>query len=74
MIARVFEALLQLLALLYFGRQLAVCDLQLPARVRDGVAGAMQAVHEVVRRECEQPGHRGEQTDRQSQVARRIPA
>ena len=56
-IARVFEALLQLLALLHFGRQLAVCDLQLPARVRDSIAGAMQAVYEVVRREREQPGH-----------------
>src|SRR5262245_30556488 len=62
-ITRVFEALLQTLALLDLEGELAIRHLQLASREREGRAGTMQAVHEVVHRESQQPRDHGEQCD-----------
>ncbi len=54
-IARMLEALLQVLALLDFERQLALGRLQLTPRERQRIARSMQTVHEIVSRKREQP-------------------
>src|SRR5687767_11437502 len=68
-IAGVLEAVLELLALLDLGDQTTVCRLQLAAGVRERFLRAIETVHQIVRRECEQPRHRGEQADGKSEIA-----
>jgi hypothetical protein len=68
------DAALELLALLDLGREFPVGRLQLPPRMPDSVPSAMEAVHEIVRGKCKQPGDRCEQQYGESQIARRIPS
>ena len=60
-IARVLEAALEILALLDLGGELAICCLRLSTRQRERLAGTVQVVYQIMRGECDEPGHDGQQ-------------